>query len=121
MELWGRMLWALLSGPGGRRGGIRGWAFASWQPHPPLAKLLSPTGLVNHWAGVFEKRGIPEARESSEYIVAHVLGAKTVKYSIIRRAGRGMREGSVKEMSGFFLLQELRLMGFFHFTFFHCR
>lgn len=77
MELWGRMLWALLSGPRGRRGGIRGWAFSSWQSHPPLAGLLSPTGLVSHWTGVFEKRGIPEARESSEYIVAHVLGAKT--------------------------------------------
>lgn len=38
---------------------------------------MSPTGLVSHWTEVFEKRGIPEARESSEYIVAHVLGAKT--------------------------------------------
>ncbi|XP_032145883.1 MTRF1L release factor glutamine methyltransferase isoform X7 [Sapajus apella] len=76
MELWGRMLWPLLSGPG-RRGGIRGWAFSSWQPHPPLAGLSSATELVNHWTRVFEKKGVPEARESSEYIVAHVLGAKT--------------------------------------------
>lgn len=35
--------------------------------------------MVSHWTRVFEERGIPEARESSEYIVAHVLGAKTVK------------------------------------------
>nr|XP_027789575.1 MTRF1L release factor glutamine methyltransferase isoform X2 [Marmota flaviventris] len=77
MKLWAQMLWALLSGPGRRRGGIRGLAFSSWQSHPPLAGLLSPTGLVSHWTRVFEKRGIPEARESSEYIVAHVLGAKT--------------------------------------------
>ncbi|XP_046287509.1 MTRF1L release factor glutamine methyltransferase isoform X1 [Marmota monax] len=77
MKLWAQMLWALLSGPGRRRGGIRGLAFSSWQSHPPLAELLSPTGLVSHWTRVFEKRGIPEARESSEYIVAHVLGAKT--------------------------------------------
>lgn len=35
--------------------------------------------MVSHWTQVFEQRGIPEARESSEYIVAHVLGAKTVK------------------------------------------
>ncbi|KAM4863563.1 MTRF1L release factor glutamine methyltransferase isoform X1 [Urocitellus parryii] len=77
MKLWARMLWALLSGSGGRRGGILGLAFSSWQSHPPLPGLLSPTGLVSHWTRVFEKRGIPEARESSEYIVAHVLGAKT--------------------------------------------
>ncbi|XP_077899375.1 MTRF1L release factor glutamine methyltransferase isoform X6 [Ictidomys tridecemlineatus] len=77
MKLWARMLWALLSGPGGRRGGIPCLAFSSWQSHPPLAGLLSPIGLVSHWTRVFEKRGIPEARESSEYIVAHVLGAKT--------------------------------------------
>ncbi|XP_006169428.1 hemK methyltransferase family member 1 isoform X3 [Tupaia chinensis] len=76
MESWGPMLRALLSGPG-RRGGTRGWAFRSGQPHLPLAGLSSATELVNHWTGVFEKRGIPEARESSEYIVAHVLGAKT--------------------------------------------
>ncbi|XP_063578157.1 MTRF1L release factor glutamine methyltransferase isoform X3 [Pongo abelii] len=76
MQLWGRMLWALLSGPG-RRGSTRGWAFSSWQPQPPLAGLSSATELVSHWTRVFEKRGIPEARESSEYIVAHVLGAKT--------------------------------------------
>ncbi|XP_072577038.1 MTRF1L release factor glutamine methyltransferase isoform X3 [Vulpes vulpes] len=76
MELGGRMLWALLSGPG-RRGGTRGWAFSSWQPHLPLAGLLNAKELVSHWTAVFEKRGIPEAQASSEYIVAHVLGAKT--------------------------------------------
>ncbi|PNJ32370.1 HEMK1 isoform 6 [Pongo abelii] len=63
MQLWGRMLWALLSGPG-RRGSTRGWAFSSWQPQPPLAGLSSATELVSHWTRVFEKRGIPEARES---------------------------------------------------------
>ncbi|KAM5292589.1 MTRF1L release factor glutamine methyltransferase isoform 2-T2 [Ctenodactylus gundi] len=77
MTFWGRMLWTLLSSPWGRRGGTQGWAFSSWQPHPPLAGLLSATELVNHWTEVFEKKDIPEARESSEYIVAHVLGAKT--------------------------------------------
>ncbi|XP_005410356.1 PREDICTED: hemK methyltransferase family member 1 isoform X4 [Chinchilla lanigera] len=77
MGPWGRMLWTLLSGPGGRRGGTQGRVFGSWPPHPPLPRLLNPTELVSHWTGVFEKRGIPEARESSEYIVAHVLGAKT--------------------------------------------
>lgn len=75
MELWGGMLRALLSGPG-RRGGIWGRAFSSWRPPLPQAGL-SATELVSQWTAVFEKRGIPEARESSEYIVAHVLGAKT--------------------------------------------
>ncbi|XP_020029981.1 MTRF1L release factor glutamine methyltransferase isoform X2 [Castor canadensis] len=77
MKLWGQMLRALLSSSRGRRGGTWGWAFSSWPSHPSLAGLLSATGVVNHWTRVFEKRGIPEAQESSEYIVAHVLGAKT--------------------------------------------
>uniref|UniRef100_F7B9I4 peptide chain release factor N(5)-glutamine methyltransferase n=1 Tax=Monodelphis domestica TaxID=13616 RepID=F7B9I4_MONDO len=38
---------------------------------------VTARALVNHWAQLFEERGVPEARESSEYIVAHVLGAKT--------------------------------------------
>ncbi|XP_047549207.1 MTRF1L release factor glutamine methyltransferase isoform X4 [Lutra lutra] len=76
MELGGRILWAFLSGPG-RRGGTRGWPFSSWQPHLPLAGSLNATELVSHWTAIFEKRGIPEAQASSEYIVAHVLGAKT--------------------------------------------
>lgn len=79
------MLWALLSGLG-RRGGTRDWFFSSWQPCLPLAGLLSATELVRHWTAVFEKRGIPEAQASSEYIVAHVLGAKTVKCSVAKRA-----------------------------------
>ncbi|XP_012576036.1 PREDICTED: hemK methyltransferase family member 1 isoform X3 [Condylura cristata] len=76
MELWGQMLRVLLSGPG-RRGITQGWAFSSWLPHLPLPGLSNATELVSHWTAVFEKRGIPEAQESSEYIVAHVLGAKT--------------------------------------------
>ncbi|XP_036984569.2 MTRF1L release factor glutamine methyltransferase isoform X1 [Artibeus jamaicensis] len=76
MERWGGMLRLLLSGPGGR-GGTQAWVFSSWRRHLPQAGLLSATDLVNQWTAVFEKEGIPEARESSEYIVAHVLGAKT--------------------------------------------
>ncbi|XP_074139443.1 MTRF1L release factor glutamine methyltransferase isoform X1 [Sminthopsis crassicaudata] len=41
------------------------------------APLGTAAALVNHWAQLFEKRGVPEARESSACIVAHVLGAKT--------------------------------------------
>ncbi|XP_021517755.1 MTRF1L release factor glutamine methyltransferase isoform X1 [Meriones unguiculatus] len=79
MKLWGRILWSLLSGPRGRRGVSQGWAFNSQKSHSCLAGLLSATEMVSHWTRVFEERGIPEARESCEYIVAHVLGAKTVK------------------------------------------
>lgn len=49
--------------------------------------------MVNHWTRVFEERGIPEARESSEYIVAHVLGAKTVKCNV--REDREREEGGL--------------------------
>ncbi|XP_047631206.1 MTRF1L release factor glutamine methyltransferase isoform X1 [Phacochoerus africanus] len=70
------MLRALISALGWR-GGIQGCAFSSRQPHLTPTGLLSATELISHWTAVFEKRGIPEARESSEYIVAHVLGAKT--------------------------------------------
>lgn len=56
------MLRALLSGPG-RRGGTWGRAFSSWRPHLPQAGL-SAAELVSQWTAAFEKRGIPEARES---------------------------------------------------------
>ncbi|XP_010145840.1 PREDICTED: hemK methyltransferase family member 1-like [Eurypyga helias] len=39
--------------------------------------LVTATDAVNYWHKVFETNGILEARESSEYIVSFVLGAKT--------------------------------------------
>lgn len=96
------MLWALLSGPG-RRAGTRGWAFSSWQPHLPLSGSLNATDLVSHWTAVFEKRGIPEAQASSEYIVAHVLGAKTVKCSVVKRAEKGGGRTPGKNIQAFLL------------------
>ncbi|XP_077040792.1 MTRF1L release factor glutamine methyltransferase isoform X2 [Agelaius phoeniceus] len=39
--------------------------------------LMTPTDMVNYWQKVFETNGIPEAQESSQYIVSFVLGAKT--------------------------------------------
>lgn len=95
------MLRAFLSGLG-RRGGTRDWAFSLRQPHQPPDGSLNATELVSHWTAVFEKRGIPEAQESSEYIVAHVLGAKTVKCSVVKRAGRGGREDLGGETSRLF-------------------
>lgn len=103
------MLRAFLFGPG-RRGGTWGQAFSSWEPHLPPAGLLNATELVSHWTAVFEKRGIPEARESSEYIVAHVLGAKTVKCNIVKRV-EGGREDLRKKTSGLF--SPLRMLRFF--------
>ncbi|XP_039338659.1 MTRF1L release factor glutamine methyltransferase isoform X2 [Mauremys reevesii] len=38
---------------------------------------VTATELVSYWQGVFEANGIPEAQESSEYIVSYILGAKT--------------------------------------------
>lgn len=98
MKLWGKIIWTLLSG---RRRAPQGWAFNSWKTYSSLAGLLSATGMVNHWTRVFEERGIPEARESSEYIVAHVLGAKTVKCNV----GEEREEGGLWGMDseGFFL------------------
>ncbi|XP_025910865.1 hemK methyltransferase family member 1 [Apteryx rowi] len=39
--------------------------------------LVTATDVVKYWQKVFETNGIPEAQESSEYIVSFVLGAKT--------------------------------------------
>uniref|UniRef100_A0A674K398 peptide chain release factor N(5)-glutamine methyltransferase n=1 Tax=Terrapene triunguis TaxID=2587831 RepID=A0A674K398_9SAUR len=47
------------------------WAFSSRDVG------VSAIELVSYWRGVFEANGIPEAQESSEYIVSYVLGAKT--------------------------------------------
>nr|XP_020644445.1 hemK methyltransferase family member 1 [Pogona vitticeps]XP_020644455.1 hemK methyltransferase family member 1 [Pogona vitticeps]XP_020644462.1 hemK methyltransferase family member 1 [Pogona vitticeps] len=41
------------------------------------AGLVTAADLVNYWQDVFEANKIPEPQESSEYIVSHVLGAKT--------------------------------------------
>ncbi|XP_057223997.1 MTRF1L release factor glutamine methyltransferase isoform X2 [Malurus melanocephalus] len=40
-------------------------------------ELVTATDMVNYWQKMFETNGIPEARESSQYIVSFVLGAKT--------------------------------------------
>ncbi|NXH56624.1 HEMK1 methyltransferase, partial [Rhabdornis inornatus] len=39
--------------------------------------LVTAIDMVNYWQKVFKTNGIPEARESSQYIVSFVLGAKT--------------------------------------------
>ncbi|XP_072790943.1 MTRF1L release factor glutamine methyltransferase isoform X2 [Taeniopygia guttata] len=39
--------------------------------------LMTATDVVHYWQKVFETNGIPEAQESSQYIVSFVLGAKT--------------------------------------------
>ncbi|XP_048403446.2 MTRF1L release factor glutamine methyltransferase isoform X1 [Stegostoma tigrinum] len=38
------------------------------------------TGIncVTHWKKIFEEKGISEPQQSSEYIISHVLGAKTI-------------------------------------------
>ncbi|XP_068013935.1 MTRF1L release factor glutamine methyltransferase isoform X4 [Melanerpes formicivorus] len=39
--------------------------------------FVTATDVVKYWQKVFETNGVPEAQESSEYIVSFVLGAKT--------------------------------------------
>ncbi|XP_021384881.2 MTRF1L release factor glutamine methyltransferase [Lonchura striata] len=39
--------------------------------------FMTATDMVHYWQKVFETNGIPEAQESSQYIVSFVLGAKT--------------------------------------------
>ncbi|XP_069062866.1 MTRF1L release factor glutamine methyltransferase isoform X1 [Pleurodeles waltl] len=49
---------------------------------------VTPRDVVQHWQRMFEANGIPEARESSEYIVSFVLGAKTFQsFSAERLSG----------------------------------
>uniref|UniRef100_A0A8C9LCP3 HemK methyltransferase family member 1 n=1 Tax=Pavo cristatus TaxID=9049 RepID=A0A8C9LCP3_PAVCR len=63
--------------PGGRA--VPAGTFPSAQPQSCSARpgLLTAPDVVSYWQKVFEKNGIPEAQESSEYIVSFVLGAKT--------------------------------------------
>ncbi|XP_018427926.1 PREDICTED: hemK methyltransferase family member 1 [Nanorana parkeri] len=43
--------------------------------------------LARHWRKVFQDGGIPEAKESSEILIAHALGAKTYR-GLARRLAR---------------------------------
>ncbi|XP_015203519.2 MTRF1L release factor glutamine methyltransferase [Lepisosteus oculatus] len=54
------------------------------RPPPPSAGRPSVEECVDLWEGVFGERGVSEPRLSSEYIVAHVLGANTLA-SLARR------------------------------------
>ncbi|XP_051483498.1 MTRF1L release factor glutamine methyltransferase isoform X2 [Apus apus] len=67
--------------PGGlshSKGPILSPNWSSWrQSCSARPGLVTATDVVNYWQKVFETNGIPEARESSEYIVSFVLGAKT--------------------------------------------
>ncbi|XP_012892983.1 PREDICTED: hemK methyltransferase family member 1-like, partial [Dipodomys ordii] len=60
-------------------GGPLTLSFTSLQPCSNLSGEWSATELVSGWTEIFEKIGIPEVLESSEDIMAHVLGTKTVK------------------------------------------
>jgi hypothetical protein len=40
--------------------------------------VLSVESVCRQWAEILETNNIPEARVSAEYIVAHILGKKTV-------------------------------------------
>uniref|UniRef100_A0A8D0BP99 peptide chain release factor N(5)-glutamine methyltransferase n=1 Tax=Salvator merianae TaxID=96440 RepID=A0A8D0BP99_SALMN len=49
-----------------------------WRQHShSKSSVVTAADLVNYWQDVFEKNEIPEPQTSSEYIISHVLGAKT--------------------------------------------
>ncbi|KAM5125445.1 MTRF1L release factor glutamine methyltransferase isoform 1-T3 [Mantella aurantiaca] len=46
--------------------------------HVPCRRIgATAEGLARHWRKVFQDGGVPEAKESSEILVAHALGEKT--------------------------------------------
>ncbi|XP_041081388.1 uncharacterized protein LOC121298351 [Polyodon spathula] len=59
------------------------WQFGSGEPHGapcvPPARPLGADECVSLWEQLFCERAVSEPRLSSEYIVAHVLGAKTIQ------------------------------------------
>ncbi|XP_069500163.1 MTRF1L release factor glutamine methyltransferase isoform X2 [Ambystoma mexicanum] len=56
------------------------------------SSMGTPLDLVQHWQRVFEANGIPEAQESSEYIVSFVLGAKTFQSLPVQMISRTVTE-----------------------------
>ncbi|XP_072731711.1 MTRF1L release factor glutamine methyltransferase isoform X2 [Ciconia boyciana] len=64
--------------------------------------LVTATDVVNYWQKVFETNGIPEARESSEYIVSFVLGAKTfqsLNSKSLRTPLTAMQQEQIQQLS----------------------
>ncbi|XP_071611728.1 MTRF1L release factor glutamine methyltransferase isoform X1 [Heliangelus exortis] len=64
--------------------------------------LVTATDMVSYWQKVFEANGIPEARESSEYIVSFVLGAKTfqsLNYKSLHTPLTAVQQEQIQQLS----------------------
>ncbi|NWI49352.1 HEMK1 methyltransferase, partial [Calyptomena viridis] len=64
--------------------------------------LMTAADMVSYWQKVFEINGIPEARESSQYIVSFVLGAKTfqsLNFRSLRAPLTAMQREQIHQLS----------------------
>ncbi|KAL4645955.1 hemK methyltransferase family member 1 [Arapaima gigas] len=81
--------WGLCAAAGGKV--FRG-------PTLTLARRLNVQQAVDHWGQTFERSGIPEPILSSQYIIAHVLGAKTMESLGSRRLREMLTESQVRRI-----------------------
>ncbi|XP_038668190.1 MTRF1L release factor glutamine methyltransferase isoform X1 [Scyliorhinus canicula] len=65
------------------------WAVSLTAPNKNLCQLVHETmtgaNCVTHWQRIFEQNGISEPQYSSEHIISHVLGGKTI-HSLAEKA-----------------------------------
>ncbi|XP_072329090.1 MTRF1L release factor glutamine methyltransferase isoform X2 [Scyliorhinus torazame] len=65
------------------------WAASLTAPNKNLCRLVHETmtgaNCVTHWQRIFEQNGISEPQYSSEHIISHVLGGKTI-HSLAEKA-----------------------------------
>ncbi|XP_058844214.1 MTRF1L release factor glutamine methyltransferase-like isoform X1 [Acipenser ruthenus] len=94
---------------GSKRGSSRGfcsrpppWQFGSGERHgapcAPPARPLGADECVSLWEQLFSERGVSEPRLSSEYIVAHVLGAKTMQSLRAGRQEQSLTETQIQSL-----------------------
>ncbi|KAK6480844.1 MTRF1L release factor glutamine methyltransferase-like isoform X3 [Huso huso] len=94
---------------GSKRGSSRGfcsrpppWQFGSGERHgapcAPPARPLGADKCVSLWEQLFSERGVSEPRLSSEYIVAHVLGAKTIQSLRAGRQEQSLTETQIQSL-----------------------
>lgn len=63
----------------------------------------SAEDLARHWRNVFQDGGVPEAKESSEILIAHALGAKTVRTTRTGRSSASVRWFHIRLSIYFFI------------------
>ncbi|XP_069546897.1 MTRF1L release factor glutamine methyltransferase [Brachyistius frenatus] len=83
LTMWRRSLCASFRGFGCRIGGPKGiWISHAVRtcsaPAVPAGRITA-LQAVNLWKRYFQEKGVTEPEQSSQYIVAHLLGAKTIE------------------------------------------